>query len=318
MPDDEANRFSARASRYARLGANAGALAARMASNRVTGARDGDAQALARALGSLKGPLMKVAQMLATIPEALPAAYAEELIKLQSQAPPMGAAFVGRRMRAELGAEWRERFAEFELAPAAAASLGQVHRAVSLEGERLACKLQYPDMASTVEADLVQLDLLFALHRRMGPAVDTREIAREIGARVREELDYGREARLARLYRTMLAARPLVRVPGVFDALSTRRLLTMQWLDGAGLMEFQDAPAESRNTIAHGLVRRLVAAVLAVRRHSWRSAPWQLFRRLLGRGRGAAGRGGQSVRLRLRAHFSRRPSSAGSSNSIAA
>jgi predicted unusual protein kinase regulating ubiquinone biosynthesis (AarF/ABC1/UbiB family) len=253
MRDNEANRFSARASRYARLGANAGALAARMASNRVTGARGGDAQALAQALGSLKGPLMKVAQMMATIPEALPADYAEELIKLQSQAPPMGAAFVRRRMQAELGADWRGRFSEFDLAPAAAASLGQVHRAVSLQGERLACKLQYPDMASTVEADLVQLDLLFALHRRMGPAVDTREIAREIGARVREELDYGREARLARLYQNMLAGQPLVRVPRIFDALSTRRLLTMQWLDGDGLMEFQNASAESRNAIAMAL-----------------------------------------------------------------
>ena len=253
MQDDEANRFSARASRYARLGANAGALAARMASNRVTGARTGNAEALARALGSLKGPLMKVAQMMATIPEALPADYAEELIKLQSQAPPMGAAFVRRRMQAELGVDWRRRFAEFDLSPAAAASLGQVHRARSLEGEPLACKLQYPDMASAVEADLVQLDLLFSIHRRMGPAIDTREIAREIGARIREELDYFREARLARLYRNMLAGKPLVRVPRIFDALSTRRLLTMQWLDGDRLTDFQDAPAEPRNTIAMAL-----------------------------------------------------------------
>ena len=109
MQDEEANRFSARASRYARLGVSAGAFAARMASRRVTGARGGDAQALASALGSLKGPLMKVAQMMATIPEALPAEYADELMKLQSQAPPMGAAFVRRRMRAELGPDWRDR-----------------------------------------------------------------------------------------------------------------------------------------------------------------------------------------------------------------
>ena len=253
MPDEEANRFSARASRYARLGASAGAFAARMASNRITGARGDDAQALARSLGSLKGPLMKVAQMMATIPEALPADYAEALMKLQSQAPPMGAAFVRRRMQAELGADWRQRFAEFDLAPAAAASLGQVHRATSLDGETLACKLQYPDMASAVEADLVQLDLLFSLHRRMGPAIDTREIAQEIGARIREELDYVREAKLARLYRTMLADRPLVRVPRVFDELSTRRLLTLEWLDGEKLVHFEDAPQESRNTIATAL-----------------------------------------------------------------
>ena len=73
----------------------------------------------------------------------------------------MGAAFVRRRMQAELGPDWRARFAEFDLAPAAAASLGQVHRATSLDGETLACKLQYPDMASAVEVDLSQLELLF-------------------------------------------------------------------------------------------------------------------------------------------------------------
>jgi predicted unusual protein kinase regulating ubiquinone biosynthesis (AarF/ABC1/UbiB family) len=253
MQDEEANRFSARASRYARLGASAGAFAARMASNRVMGAREGDAQALARSLGSLKGPLMKVAQMMATIPEALPAAYAEELMKLQSQAPPMGAAFIKRRMQAELGPDWRQRFADFDLSPAAAASLGQVHRATSLAGLPLACKLQYPDMASTVEADLVQLDLLFSLHRRMGPAIDTREIAREIGARLREELDYLREAKLARLYQAMLAGRPLVRVPRIFGELSSRRLLTMEWLEGDKLTEFETAPDAARNQIALGL-----------------------------------------------------------------
>ncbi len=219
--DNETNRLSARATRYARLGVNAGALAARVGVNRLRGGgRASDAKALAAALGSMKGPLMKVGQLLSTIPEALPQDYANELMQLQSQAPPMGAAFVRRRMQAELGGKWRERFAEFDLKPAAAASLGQVHKAKSLEGEWLACKLQYPDMASAVEADLSQLELLFSLHRRMGAAIDTREIAREIRERVREELDYGREARIARLYRLMLADRPFVRVPRVEEALS--------------------------------------------------------------------------------------------------
>ena len=202
MQDDEANRFSARASRYARLGVNAGAFAARMASNRIAGgAREGDAQALARSLGALKGPLMKVAQMMATIPEALPADYAEELMKLQSQAPPMGAAFVKRRMQAELGPDWRQRVSTPSISrpPPPPRSARCIARPASM-ASALACKLQYPDMASAVEADLVQLDLLFSIHRRMGPAIDTREIAREIGARIREELDYVREAKLARLY----------------------------------------------------------------------------------------------------------------------
>ena len=252
--DDEANRLSARATRYARLGVNAGALAARVGVNRLRGGgRATDAKALATALGSMKGPLMKVAQMLSTIPDVLPADFAAELMRLQSQAPPMGAAFVRRRMQAELGPDWRERFADFDLKPAAAASLGQVHRALSLEGGRLACKLQYPDMASAVETDLANLDLLFSLRRRAGGPIDTTEIAHEIRERVREELDYQREAKIARLYRVMLADRPFVRVPRVEDALSTRRLLSLQWLDGEPLVVFEGASQEARDAIAVGL-----------------------------------------------------------------
>ena len=108
---------------------------------------------------------MKVAQLLATIPDALPPEYANELIKLQSQAPPMGWAFVKRRMSAELGADWQAKFKEFEHHPAAAASLGQVHRASAPGGAELACKLQYPDMQSAVEADLNQLQLLFSIRK---------------------------------------------------------------------------------------------------------------------------------------------------------
>jgi predicted unusual protein kinase regulating ubiquinone biosynthesis (AarF/ABC1/UbiB family) len=252
--DDEGDRFSARARRYANLGVNAGALAARVGAGRLLGGERGlNPRVLTEALGSLKGPMMKVAQMLATIPEALPADYASALMTLQSQAPPMGAAFVRRRMQAELGPEWRARFAEFSLTPAAAASLGQVHRAIGPDGETLACKLQYPDMTSAVEVDLKQLELLLKFHRRMGPAIDTSEIAVEIAARLREELDYEREAKLTRLYGAMLADRPRVRTPKMIDALSTRRLLTQQWLEGEPLMRFDDAGPGARNAIALGL-----------------------------------------------------------------
>src|SRR5499433_4489304 len=102
----------------------------------------------------------------------------------------MGWAFVRRRMSAELGSDWQRKFSGFEHHPAAAASLGQVHRARALDGTELACKLQYPDMQSAVEADLQQLQWLLAIRRRLDPAIDTSEIAKEIGARVREELDY--------------------------------------------------------------------------------------------------------------------------------
>src|SRR5246500_657274 len=132
MNDEERNRFSARAARYARVGANMSGVAARYAGARFLGLgfdRARNAIELAAALGGLKGPIMKVAQLMATIPDALPAEYATELTKLQSEAPPMGWAFVKRRMTAELGAGWKGKFASFEHHPAAAASLGQVHRA---------------------------------------------------------------------------------------------------------------------------------------------------------------------------------------------
>jgi predicted unusual protein kinase regulating ubiquinone biosynthesis (AarF/ABC1/UbiB family) len=251
--DREKNRFTARARRYANVGTSVGGVAARMASQRFLGApgsRSGNALALAAALGGLKGPIMKVAQLLATIPDALPPEYANELIKLQSQAPPMGWTFVKRRMQAELGAGWEKKFKSFEHQPAAAASLGQVHRARALGDSELACKLQYPDMQSAVEADLQQLQLLFSIRKRFDPAIDTSEIAVEIGARLREELDYIREARHIALYRAMLADKKSIRVPEVWPELSTGRLLTMDWLSGSKLLAHKDASLEARNKLA--------------------------------------------------------------------
>src|SRR5205823_1462018 len=238
------------------VGANMGGVAAKIAATRFFGLdldRVKNAAELAAALGGLKGPIMKVAQLMATIPDALPSEYAAELTKLQSQAPPMGWAFVKRRMTAELGPDWQRKLASFEHHPAAAASLGQVHRARAYSGEELACKLQYPDMQSAVEADLRQLDLIFAVYRRMDPVIDTSEIAREIGARLREELDYEREAKHIHLYTGMLADQPTIRVPRVIDELSTRRLLTMTWLEGRRLLEFKESPLAVRNFLATSL-----------------------------------------------------------------
>jgi predicted unusual protein kinase regulating ubiquinone biosynthesis (AarF/ABC1/UbiB family) len=254
--DLEENRLSGRLSRYARVGVNVGGVAARVAATRLfnrTGDDLSNAKALTAALGGLKGPLMKVAQLMATIPDVLPPEYAEELQKLQSDAPPMGWVFVKRRMQSELGPEWEKRFSSFEKTPAAAASLGQVHRAQSMAGHPLAVKLQYPDMQSAVEADLNQLQILFALHRQMDRAIDTREIFKEIGARVREELDYEREAKHAQLYAAILADEPLVRVPDIHKDLSTKRLLSMEWLNGQKLLTYKGASQEDRNRIAEAM-----------------------------------------------------------------
>jgi predicted unusual protein kinase regulating ubiquinone biosynthesis (AarF/ABC1/UbiB family) len=258
VSDNEDNRLAARAARYVKVGTNVGSIAARVVGQRMFGFESDNtknAAELAAALGGLKGPIMKVAQLLSTIPEALPAEYARELGQLQSQAPPMGPAFVRRRMVAELGPDWASRFAAFEVQSAASASLGQVHRATAKDGRALAAKLQYPDMQSAVEADLTQLKVVFTLHARMNPAIDTTEILQEISARLREELDYVLEARHMRLYRAFFAHDPAIRVPEVIEDLSTRRLLTMTWLEGKPLLSFKETPLEHRNAIASAMFR---------------------------------------------------------------
>ncbi len=256
----EESRLRHRVRRYARVGASVGGLAAQLVGARMFGLdldRGRHSAELKAALGGLKGPLMKAAQILATIPDALPPEYAEELRQLQSNAPPMGWPFVRRRMRGELGPDWRNRFESFAHEAAAAASLGQVHRAVAPDGRDLACKLQYPDMLSTVEADLRQLKLAFAVYRRYDQAIDPGEIYKELAERLREELDYDREARHIGLFRAMLAEEPGVHVPEALAELSTGRLLTMTWLDGAPLLDFIATTADVtlRNQVAVNMFR---------------------------------------------------------------
>jgi predicted unusual protein kinase regulating ubiquinone biosynthesis (AarF/ABC1/UbiB family) len=258
MRDDEANRLSGRLARYARVGTGVGGLAAKMIGSRALGRdvdRAANAAELARMLGGLKGPIMKVAQLLATIPDAVPPEYAAELAQLQADAPPMGWAFVKRRMTAELGPGWQAKFGSFERTPAAAASLGQVHRATAKDGTALASKLQYPEMASAVEADIRQLRVIFSIHRRMDPAIDTSEIIEELSDRVREELDYVREARHMAVYRQIFAQEELIRVPEVIGGLSTGRLLTMTWLEGRKLLAYREHPLAERNRLAEAMFK---------------------------------------------------------------
>jgi predicted unusual protein kinase regulating ubiquinone biosynthesis (AarF/ABC1/UbiB family) len=251
--DPERNRLSGRLSRFARVGAGLGAAGASYGANLLFGGDEVDvrnARLIKEALGRLKGPMMKAAQMFATVPDLLPPELAKELSELQTNAPSMGASFVRRRMAAELGADWASRFHKFELEAAAAASLGQVHRAWGPDGRALAVKLQYPEMQSAVESDLAQLRLVFRLFKQLDGSIDPTEIAEEVGERLREELDYAREARHMALYRAFLHDRPHIAVPEPIFKLSTRRLLTMEWLDGRGLTAFEDAPQDTRNRIA--------------------------------------------------------------------
>lgn len=258
MSDSDQTSFSGRMRRYARVGGAMAGIGARVAGNRVLGLkldRQVHADELRAALGGLKGPLMKVAQIMSTIPDALPEEYVAELQQLQSNAPAMGWNFVKRRMQGELGPGWQSHFAEFSHEATHAASLGQVHRARLKDGRDVACKLQYPDMASAVDADLRQLKLVFAIYERYDRAISTRQIHAELSERLREELDYAREARHMQLYGAMLAEEECVEVPRPVAELSTPRLITMNWLEGQPLLSFRDASQDIRNTIARAMFR---------------------------------------------------------------
>ncbi len=252
------NTLSGRIARYAKVGSTGIGLAAQLGAARVFGGGINSQTAavqMRQALGGLKGPVMKLAQIISTIPDAVPKEFAAELAQLQSNAPSMGWPFVRRRMKSELGPDWETKYAQFEHEAVAAASLGQVHRAMSLDGRRLAAKLQYPDMASAVEADLGQLDLMFRIYRSFDKSIDPGEIRDELADRLREELDYEREAKHVALYRILLDGVTNVHLPEVLPELSTGRLLTMTWLDGQPLLNYKTASLETRNRIAENLFR---------------------------------------------------------------
>ncbi len=246
--------------RFARTSGAVGGIAARITGERVFGIKTNQArhaEDLKAILGGLKGPIMKMAQFLSTVPDALPPEYAAQLAELQANAPPMGWAFVRRRMTGELGAGWEQKFKSFTHEAVAAASLGQVHRATLPDGTDVACKLQYPDMPSIVDSDLRQLKMAMAVYRRMDNAIIQDDIYTELVERLREELDYKREAAQMQLYRNMLEGVPDVAVPEPVLEFTTTRLITMKWLKGVGFKTWLDGnpSQEARNKLATSLFR---------------------------------------------------------------
>ena len=256
---EERSSIGGRLRRYAQVTGTMSGLAARLAGERYLGIeldRGKHANQLREALGSLKGPLMKVAQILSTIPDVLPREYAEELAALQADAPSMGWLFVKRRMRSELGNGWEDKFDSFDKKACSAASLGQVHQA-RYNNEKVAVKLQYPDMDSAIKADLNQLKLVFSLYERVDSAISTKDIHSELSDRLQEELDYHREALNMKLYRLMLADENEVVLPEPIEEQSTSRILTMRWLEGQKLLKYLEAepPKEDRNKVAVNMFR---------------------------------------------------------------
>ena len=246
--------------RYAKVTSAMGGLAARLAGEKYLGIkidREQHASDLRAALGGLKGPLMKVAQILATIPDALPKEYVNELSHLQADAPSMGWLFVKRRMKAELGENWLTNFKDFDKQASAAASLGQVHFAESIDGKELACKLQYPDMGSAVQADLKQLKLIFSLYEKYDSAISTEAIHEELSDRLKEELDYSHEIKNLKLYRHMLSDHSEITLPDPIEDLSTDRLLTMTKVHGIKIMDFiaKNSRINMRNQVAMNMFK---------------------------------------------------------------
>ena len=256
MKDSESKSLVKQIKRFAQVGGTVGKLATKLASQKYLGIKlnkNKHAAEIRASLGSLKGPLMKVAQLSATIPDLLPPEYVEELRHLQSNAPPMGWLFVKRRMASELSQNWQKKFIDFDKEATRAASLGQVHKAVLLNKKIVACKLQYPNMESVVTADLSQLKLIFSIYQSYNKAIKTEEAYKEIADRLKEELDYVREKKLMEVFKNIFSDSSFVHIPDVIDKLSTKRLLTMTWLDGDPILNYKNEKKEIRNIVAKNM-----------------------------------------------------------------
>jgi predicted unusual protein kinase regulating ubiquinone biosynthesis (AarF/ABC1/UbiB family) len=210
------------------------------------------ARELVEQLGRMRGAAMKIGQVLSTvdftaIPEGEREAFKQTLATLRDDVPPLPWGKVEKLVRSELGGRVNEYFAEFEHDAFAAASIGQVHRAVTREGEHVAVKVQYPGMAEAVEIDLRNLGLLLPLVKRLAPGLDVRALAAELRERVAEELDYEIEAQNHRTVARAWRDHPFAHVPAVHTELSSRRVLVTELLEGARFAEVKQLDDEARD-----------------------------------------------------------------------
>ena len=218
------------------------------------------AEAVAERLGNMKGALMKLGQMASYVDEGLPAPLREALAQLQSNAPPMSADLAAEMIERELGASPDRLFVEWDPEPLAAASIGQVHRAVAVDPatgrERaVAVKVQYPGVDAAIAADLRNADLLGALMKQAFTGLDPAEMVAEIKERITDELDYGLEARNQAVFRRYYEGHPFIHVPEVLPTLSTSRVLTTELVTGATWAEALTWDQHQRDQIGECLFR---------------------------------------------------------------
>ncbi len=225
------------------------------------------AEQLFQVLGQLKGGAMKAGQALsvfeAALPEDVAAPYRAALTKLQEAAPPLPAATVHRVLSEELGPDWRDRFARFDDVPAAAASIGQVHRAEWADGREVAVKIQYPGAGPALLGDLKQLSRFARMFAVLSPGLDVKPLLAELRERVAEELDYRLEAESQQAFADAYAGDPEVAVPQVVTG--SERVLVTEWMEGVPLSAIvRDGTPEQRDRAAGLLARFLFSSPVLV------------------------------------------------------
>ena len=213
------------------------------------------AEQVAEALGHMKGALMKIGQMASYLDQGLPEPIREQLAQLQSDAPPMAPELAASVVEHELGARPTELFDTWDPVPFAAASIGQVHRAISKDGQAVAVKVQYPGVDDAIDADLANAGLLVQIISMVFPGVEPEPIVEELKARLREELDYTLEARNQRVFAGYYADHPFISIPNVVAELSTRRVLTTELAEGARFDELLTWDQHERDLAAETIYR---------------------------------------------------------------
>jgi predicted unusual protein kinase regulating ubiquinone biosynthesis (AarF/ABC1/UbiB family) len=191
------------------------------------------ADEVAEELGAMKGVLMKLGQMASYVYEDMPATFRASMSRLQFKAPPMTGALAASVIAEELGGAPDTVFAEWDPLPFAAASIGQVHRAITRDGRAVAVKVQYPGIARSITSDLRNVGLLRRIVGAAFPGLDVRSLVDELGERLHEEVDYVREAESQELFAGYYDDHPYIRVPHVIKELSTERVLTSELVSGA-------------------------------------------------------------------------------------
>ena len=213
------------------------------------------AQDVAQTLGAMKGVLMKIGQMASYLDEGLSPAVRRTLSRLQDSVPPMSAELAAEMVLAELGLPPEQAFAQWDPEPIAAASIGQVHRAITHDGRAVAVKVQYPGIAEAITADLANVSLLRRMLRITAPAQDVDALLEELRDRVLEEIDYRREATSQALFADYYDGHPTIIVPKVLPELSTSRLITSELAVGARFAELEQWPQHERDQAAETIYR---------------------------------------------------------------